>query len=89
MSKATNPKSHLPSLAFLVGGKEIKDEYRIAYVEVHKALNKIPTAKVILQDGRPGIPKTQKFQISETADFEPGKEVEIKMGYDNKEKNGF
>ena len=89
MSNATNPKSHLPSLAFLVAGTEIKDEYRVVSVEIHKALNKVPTAKVVLQDGLPGIPETQKFQISEKADFEPGKEVEIKLGYDNKEKTVF
>ncbi|MGB1241744.1 MAG: type VI secretion system tip protein VgrG [Chitinophagales bacterium] len=89
MSDAIQPKSHLPSYAFLVEGSEIKDEYRVVSLEVHKALNKIPTAKVVLQDGLPGIPKTQKFQISEKPDFEPGKKVEIKMGYDNKEKTVF
>lgn len=89
MSNAKTSKSHLSSLAFLVDGSEIKDYYQISGVEVHKALNKISSAKVILQDGRTDIPKTQKFQISETKDFEPGKEVEIKMGYDNKEKTVF
>ncbi len=89
MSNATNPKSHLPSLAFLVEGSEIKDEYRVVSVEVHKALNKIPTAKIVLQDGLPGIAETEKFQISEKADFEPGKMVELKLGYDNKEKTVF
>ncbi|MFK7908708.1 MAG: type VI secretion system tip protein VgrG [Chitinophagales bacterium] len=90
MSNAINPKSHLPSLAFLVEGAEVKTEYRITHVEVYKALNKIPTAKVVLVDGRPDISDTQKFQISEKeTKFEPGKAVEIKMGYDNKEKTVF
>ncbi len=89
MSEAKDPKSHLPSLAVLVEGTEIKNVYKVLYAEIYKAINKIPTAKVIIQDGRTDIPKTQKFQISKSDDFKPGKAIEIKMGYDNKEKTVF
>jgi Rhs element Vgr protein len=53
---------------------------------VHKEVNRIPFATIILVDGSPS---QQDFPISNSADFEPGKELEIKLGYRSEEETVF
>ncbi len=78
---ATSPrlgKADLVSIAVLVDGKRIRDVYRVAQIQVTKEINRIPVAKVMINDGS-AVDET--FAISESDDFVPGKEIEIKAGY--------
>jgi Rhs element Vgr protein len=65
-------------MAVLVDGSAIKDVYQVTRVQVTKAINRIPVAKVVILDGS-AVEET--FEISESNDFVPGKEIEIKAGY--------
>ncbi len=69
-----------------VGGKEIGTKYAVTSIEVHKELNKLPSALVKIADG---IPSKTDFPISGGKEFLPGAEVEIKLGYDSKNKSVF
>jgi phage protein D len=53
---------------------------------VHKEVNRIPFATVIIVDGDPAA---ESFPISNAGDFEPGKELEIKLGYRSQEETVF
>jgi len=66
------------SVLVLIGGKEIPKTLFLVSIDILKEVNKIPYAKVVLHDGDT---RTQKFAVSEDANFEPGKEVEIKAGH--------
>jgi Rhs element Vgr protein len=66
------------SVIILIAGKEIPKSHFIIKVEISKEINKIPVARIALHDGDT---RTQKFEHSEDANFEPGKEIEIKAGY--------
>lgn len=66
------------SVLVLIGGSEIPQTYHLESISIVKEINKIPFAKIELIDGST---REQKFEASEDANFEPGKEVEIKAGY--------
>ncbi len=66
------------SVLVLIDGAEIAKTFFLVSVEVVKEINKIPYARVVLHDGDT---RTQKFVASEDAKFEPGKEMEIKVGH--------
>lgn len=66
------------SVLVLVDGTEIPKSMYVMDVEVVKEVNKIPYARIVLHDGDP---REQTFANSEDATFEPGKEVEIKVGH--------
>lgn len=67
------------SLEILINGIKIKDHFEVMSVDIERAVNKIAVAKVafILPLGS-GDNLT--FTISESADFIPGKNIEIKLG---------
>ncbi|MEO6834258.1 MAG: type VI secretion system tip protein VgrG [Chitinophagaceae bacterium] len=67
-------------------GNEVSRTYHIVSILVHKELNRIPFATIILVDGDPAA---QSFPASDAADFEPGKNLEIKMGYRGTEESVF
>jgi Rhs element Vgr protein len=54
-------------------------KYELQSVDVVKSVNKIPTARMTVFDGSVAA---QKFEGSEDAFFEPGKEIEIKARYE-------
>ena len=67
-------------------GAEIPKTYNVLSVIVNKEVNRIPSATIVITDGDPAA---QSFEISNKADFEPGKEIEIKLGYRNSEETVF
>jgi Rhs element Vgr protein len=79
-------KVDLPTFTILVEGQEIKESYGVKSIYIEKAINKISFAKVILFDGDPS---EEKFDISESDDFEPGKSIKIKLGYHSTEEDSF
>jgi len=76
----TRQNPDLVSCTVLVEGNEIDRKYQLASVSIINEINKIPTASLILLDGEPN---KEKFEISDTGDFLPGKKIEIQFGYHN------
>lgn len=66
------------SVLILIDGKEIPKTYHIKKIETFTKIDNIPYAKFEIDDGST---REQKFEASEDALFDPGKEVEIKAGY--------
>ncbi len=80
-SESTIPTPATPDIctvSLLLGGKEIPGEYHVLSILVEREVNRIPYAKVVLQDGEAS---KSTFPASNTALFVPGQEVEIQLGY--------
>jgi len=77
----TIPTSQIPDLvtqSILIEGEEIPTTHPIKSISVHYEVNKIPFARIVVQDGDPS---REDFPISNEAYFIPGKEIEIQFGY--------
>lgn len=61
-------------------GTEISGSYLVFDISVTKALNKIPTAVIRIQDGEVA---TKEFTATDSSDFVPGTEIEIDAGYNS------
>ncbi|MES2649720.1 MAG: type VI secretion system tip protein VgrG [Bacteroidota bacterium] len=79
------PKTVVTS-TILSGGTAVSTAYHVLSVVVSKEVNRIPTALIVMVDGDVA---SQTFEISNTPDFEPGKEIEIKLGYQSSEETIF
>jgi Rhs element Vgr protein len=79
------PKSVVTHTVFS-GGTEVSQQYQLLSIIVNKEVNRIPMATLVYIDGEPS---KQSFELSGKADFEPGKEIEIKVGYSRDEKTLF
>ncbi|MDD4190521.1 MAG: type VI secretion system tip protein VgrG, partial [Mangrovibacterium sp.] len=79
------PKS-VCTYTLLSDGNEVSKAYQVLSVIVNKEVNRIPSASIVLLDGEPA---RESFEISNTADFEPGKKLEIRAGYRGQEKTIF
>jgi Rhs element Vgr protein len=82
----TPAPSDLPTFKILSGGNQVSSAYQVVSVDVYKVFNKIASAKILLLDGDPA---SQDFLISNSDDFKPGNEIEIKAGYHNDESTIF
>ncbi len=71
------PKS-VCTFTILSEGNEVSKTYQVLSIVVHKEINRIPSASIIILDGEPS---KQSFEISNKEDFIPGKNIEIKAGY--------
>lgn len=78
----TQDTQDLSTYTVLVGGEDIGGLYGLKSVMVTKTFNKIPTARIILSDGRVA---DQTFEVSSGDKFVPGQEIEIQAGYHKKE----
>ncbi len=74
------------TFTLLSAGTAVSKKYHVLSITVSKEVNRIASAVIILLDGEAS---TQSFQISNLPDFEPGKEIEIKSGFSNKEETIF
>lgn len=82
---AESPKGHGSSvvkLTVLSKGRKIADAIQVRSVTVRKAINKIPTAEIVILDG--DMPE-KTFPVSNTNTFKPGAEITINAGYDQEE----
>lgn len=68
------------------GGTQIPETSNVLSIVVNKEVNRIPFATIVLSDGDPAA---QNFEMSNKAEFEPGKEIEIKLGYRSSEDTVF
>ena len=82
----TNRSTGLVTYTIFIDGSEISDSYQVLSIVVSKETNKISKAKVILADG--DVSK-QDFSVSNSEDFVPGNEIEIKAGYYSEEETIF
>jgi Rhs element Vgr protein len=60
--------------------------YHVLSIIVNKEVNRIPSASIILLDGDAAA---ETFEISNAADFVPGKKIEIKAGWASDEETLF
>ncbi|MEJ2596082.1 MAG: type VI secretion system tip protein VgrG [bacterium] len=67
-----------PAFEVLADGAPLRDQVAVHSVTLSKSVNRIPTAKVVIEDG--SIPE-QDFSASNMDELIPGVEMEIKMGY--------
>ena len=61
-------------------GSPIDPGYDLISIDIRREVNRIPSARLVLVDGDAA---ERKFSISDAAVFEPGKEIEIRFGYEN------
>lgn len=78
--------SDVPSFDLLSDGQAVDEEYQIMSIQVAKAANKIPYAKIVLRDGNVA---DRTFEITDSDTFEPGKSIEVKIGYDQNNETIF
>lgn len=77
-----NETTDLVTASILVNGTEIDTSYQVLSIEIRKEVNRVSSAILTFIDGNPA---TEKFPISDSADFIPGAGVDIKAGYHSKE----
>ena len=77
---------NLATYKVFVEGTDIGGTYGVLSILITKQVNKISTAKLILKDGDVA---SETFDVSNEALFLPGKEVEVKLGYENSEDTIF
>lgn len=68
------------------GGTELPASVGVAMIAIQKAVNKVPSARLVLYDGDVAA---ADFKLSAGDLFVPGKEIEIKAGYNNQEESIF
>ena len=85
MAQATTAKDQI-TFTILANGKEVEPSYQVFSMDVRKEMNRIPTATICLEDGDV---MEKDFEVSNTKDFIPGAEIEIKAGYSGKEESIF
>lgn len=83
MNRATsipNPSTHdVVTYDLVVNGTAVSDAYQVMSIYVVKEVNRIPIARIVLRDGEAA---EGEFSISDSADFVPGNEIQIKIGRD-------
>lgn len=79
------PTEGIPSVVtsiIRVDGEDIPVIYEVMNITVAKEANKIAYAKITIKDGDPA---NEDFQVSNDPLFEPGKELEVLVGYEANE----
>ena len=66
------------SLTILVNGNPIKNWYPVTKVNISHEVNRISYAEIVILDGDL---KNSSFPLSDSTEFVPGNEIEIKAGY--------
>lgn len=83
-STETNPS--LATYKIFSEGTELPASVGVAMISIQKAVNKVPTARLVLYDGDVAA---ADFVLSAGDLFVPGKELEIRAGYNNVEEPLF
>ena len=65
-------------LTILSNGQAVADSVRIHSVEVRRAVNVVPTARLVIDDG---LMPTGDWPVANATTFAPGAEIVIKAGY--------
>lgn len=75
-----------PTFEILSDGEAIDPGYQVYSITVMKEVNRIPGAKLLIRDGEAS---EKDFPVSNASHFEPGKEIEIKAGFDGDNRTIF
>jgi len=67
-------------------GAALSEAVQISSVTVERAINRVPTARLVIVDGDLA---NMQFPISDTNDFKPGAAIKINAGYGDDEKTIF
>lgn len=78
--------SGVVTFSIRTNGNVIKDTVRVITIEIHKAVNRIASATITIEDG--DMPE-QDFSISNEDTFQPGNTIEIAAGYRSKNETIF
>lgn len=84
VSNETNPS--LATYKIFSGGNDLPASVGVAMISIQKAVNKVPSARLVLYDGDVAA---ADFELSGGDLFIPGKELEIRAGYNNIEESIF
>ena len=76
----------LVTFKILIEGTELSAVHQVKNISVEKEINRIPFAQVVFLDGEAA---SQNFNLSNEDLLVPGKDIEIKAGYDNDEETIF
>ncbi|MFT3681155.1 MAG: type VI secretion system tip protein VgrG [Ferruginibacter sp.] len=76
----------LVTFTILVNGVPAGKEIGVVSIAVNKEVNKIPWAKIVIQDGDVAA---EDFTISNQQTFKPGNSIEIRAGYHSEEETIF
>jgi len=74
------------TFAVLIEGAELPGEFHVLSLCVSREINRIPTATLHVEDGEAA---KATFKASNTAQFVPGKQIEIQLGYRSKNETVF
>src|SRR5215475_1729923 len=72
------PSTDLVTFTLLVNNSAVSREIGVVSIYVHKEVNKISRAKIVVQDGDVAA---EDFTISNQETFKPGNQIEIQVGY--------
>lgn len=79
-------QTDLVTFTVLVNNQAVSKETGIVSIAVNKEVNKIPWAKIVIQDGDVAA---EDFTISNQDTFKPGNTIEIQAGYHSNESSIF
>jgi Rhs element Vgr protein len=82
----SEPIADVATYKLLANGKDITYEYTVLSLMVNRSVNRVPTARVVLQDGSAD---EETFAASEGPDLVPGVTLDIAMGYDSHDQSIF
>lgn len=82
----TPTTADVSTFAILVNGTEIPGAYQILSVLVNRELNRIPSATIHIKDGEAA---SGTFEVSNSAHFVPGKDIEVQLGYGSQNETVF
>lgn len=89
MSDRTIPQNSTYDVAtfkLLANGQDVSNRYAVLSLVVNRAVNRVPSARVVLRDGSAG---DETFPASEGDDFRPGQELELAVGFDGDDQSIF
>lgn len=83
---STETNQSLASYKIFSEGTELPASVGVAMIAIQKAVNKVPTARLVLYDGDVAA---SDFGLSGGDLFVPGKEIEVQAGYNNRTESIF
>ncbi|HWB25754.1 MAG TPA: type VI secretion system tip protein VgrG [Chitinophagaceae bacterium] len=79
-------ETDLVTFTIKANGQAISAQFQVALISISKEVNRIPSAKLIVNDGDAAA---QDFAVSNDDTFKPGTEIEITAGYHSDEQSIF
>ncbi len=70
----------LVSYTITSNGKQVPQDFQVLSIETTNEFNRIPYAEIAFLDGDPA---SNEFRIADSDFFEPGREIEIKLRYED------